>query len=392
MLLLKTLLIGLILSIFSNAALSKDNVIQDLMNDHLKKYAEIEHFSGIQVSIQAHGQLTNYVTGFRAIDPTSPEIKTTDLFDIGSITKSFTAALAVIAQTEGKLKLNDTLNRYLPQYSHWGNISLTNLLNMSSGIPNYSDAPTMNYVMSKSLKQFWSASSLINLVYSNQYNPPLKPGYFYSNTGYVLMDMILSKQYKISFKQLLTDKIIEPIALVNTYYPVPDYSKEVLARLVRGYSYNVYDNPELLGQDVTETNLSWAGAAGALVANSEDVVHWVDNLFLGEKFLTNAQKEIMQQVVSVNTGKPINRVNKENPRGFGLGIVQGFRKEIGNYWFYEGETTGYRALYMVVPCNQVIVVVLFNSATNSENDHGGELLEKLYLQTVTQDKSLICQF
>ncbi|ASQ47348.1 serine hydrolase domain-containing protein [Legionella clemsonensis] len=368
----------------------KDKAVQQLLQEHLQKYGTMESFSAIQASIKVKDELSTYVTGHRDKKPDSPPIDANSLFDIGSITKSFTAAIALLAESDSKLKLTTTLSTYLPQYPHWGDVSIMSLMDMSSGLPNYSDAPKINYFMSKNLRQYWSQDDLINLVYFKEFNPPRKPGFFYSNTGYILMDKILSKAYNTPFQTLIIDKIIHPLNLKNTFYPIPEYPANVLPRLVRGYSYNVYDNPELLGQDVTENNLSWAGAAGAIVANSEDVVHWVEHLFIENKLLTKAQQEKMQRLISTSSGLPISATTEQNPYGFGLGIIQGYDAKIGRYWFYEGETLGYRAVYMYVPCNRVIIATLFNSATNHDNDHSRELILKIYNHLLETDEMLIC--
>ncbi|KTD22482.1 serine hydrolase domain-containing protein [Legionella israelensis] len=374
----------------SETPAEKQDPFQKIINEHYLSYSKMENFSAIQVTIKTADEIHTYVKGTKALTPGSMPITNKELFNIGSITKSFTAALAVMAEAEDKLQLQQTLNQYLQNYPHWGEITLTRLLNMSSGIPNYSDSPKINYLMSKNLKQFWNPVELIDLVYPRQFNPPRKKGYFYSNSGYVLMDMILSSQYKKMFRSLLEEKIISFLKLENTYYPIPNFSTDVLLRMVRGYSYNIYENPELLGQDVTENNLSWAGAAGAIVANSEAVAQWVEHLFIRDTLLTKEQKRKMQQLISVKTGQPISETDADDPRGFGLGIIQGYQPNIGHYWYYEGETLGYRALYLYSPCNHVIVVALFNSATNNENDHAGDLIQALYQQLLKMNTHLIC--
>ena len=204
------------------------------------------------------------------------------------------------------------------------------------------------------------------------------------------MDMVLNSLYKQTYHALLLQKIIRPLGLTHTFYPVPNYSSQVKASLVRGYSFNIYDNPELLGKDVTENNLSWAGAPGGIVSNSEDVIHWVEQLFIKDKLLDEQQKKEMQQLVSTKTGQPIKKITLKDPQGFGLGLIKSYRRSIGEYWFYQGETLGYRALYMYVPCNKVIISALFNSATNADNDHAGLLLEGLYQATLKQNPSLKC--
>ncbi len=365
--------------------------LDHLMQTHLEQYAELEHFSAIQVSIKAGDRIEHYAVGKRSRMPGSENLSSSDLFEIGSITKSFTSVLAVLAQSEEQLQLDGKLRDYLNNYPNWGDIKLVDLLNMSTGIPNYSESPTMNYVFSADLQRYWATADLVALVYPQKNNPPRKPGYFYSNTGYVLMDMILTKLKQKPFSEQLSETILKPLKLNNMYYPVPNFPKHIFDRMVHGYSYNIYDNPELLGEDVTENNLSWAGAAGALVSNSEDVLHWIEALFIHDQLLSKEQKSTLQKLVSTTTGEPIERTNEKNPRGFSLGLIQAYDKSLGRYWYYEGQTIGYRALYMYVPCNQVIVVALFNSATNGENDHAGDLVNKLYKQLLKENFSLNCR-
>lgn len=93
-------------------------------------------------------------------------------------------------------------------------------------------------------------------------------------------------------------------------------------------------------------------------------------------------------MVSTKTGEPIKTTSKEEPRGFGLGVIQSYAPNIRRYWFYEGETIGYRSFYMYVPKNKIFISALFNSATNGENDHGGKLMVALYQQILKETSSL----
>lgn len=374
-------------SVFAKAAPN----LQAIVDKHHEQYTDIEHFSAIQVSIKANNELQHYTAGTVSREPNSKAVTPSHLFEIGSITKSYTSALVMLADAEKKLGVSDQVKKYLNAYPDWGNLPLTRLLNMTSGLPNYSDSPTFNYLFSQNINQFWGEDELISLVYTRDEKPPLKEGYFYTNTGYILLDMILSDQYNQSFKDLLIKRIFKPLGLKNTYYPVPSYSPETLKHKVQGYSYNIYDNPELVGKNVTLANLSWGGAAGGIVANSEDVINWVDALFVNDKLLNKAQKHEMQQLISVQSGKPIHQVDENDPRGFGLGIVSNYDKSFGQFWFYEGETFGYRSLYMHVPCNKVTIVALFNSGTNGENDHAGKLMTSLYGQLLKNNPPLQCK-
>lgn len=373
------LLLGIMLPAKANTTL--DAAIQQTLEEHYQTYRDREYFSAIQSSVQVGNQpVKTYVVGTVSRDPQSDPITPQTLFNLGSITKSFTAVLLLQAETAGKIDLNQNFTDYLPQYALWPGISLTRLLNMTSAIPNYTDTPTLQYLISQDLSRFWTNAELVDFVYLPDVKPqpPLQSGYFYSNTAYILSGMILEKMYKIPFKELLENQILRPYNFQQTFYPIPDYTADQKVRLARGYNYNNYANPELTGRDVTDNNLSWAGPAGGVIGNTEDLVKWVRLLFVEDALLDASQKAKLTQVVSQSTGQPIARTTATDRRGFGLGIAQGHDADLGLYWFYEGETIGYRSLYVYVPCGQVIVTALVNSAVDESNDHLGPLVKRLY--------------
>mgnify|MGYP001201674795 CR=1 FL=1 len=381
---LSSLLVCSITNVYAEA----NDPIQNIIDNHRQQYQGKEHFTAIQVSIKSGDTIKNFVSGKVALGKNQPDLTPEHLFEIGSITKSYTAVLALQAEAREQLSLQKSLQKYLDQYPQWGHLNLIQLLNMTSGLPNYSDSPTMNMAFVTSPEHVWSPTEMAALVYKKGFNPPLRTGYDYTNMGYILMDMILHQQTKLPYAELLARDIFKPLKLRNTFYPVPAMKDAVKKRLVSGYAFNVYTNPELVGRDMKNNNLSWGGAAGGIVANSEDVLHWVQALFEEEALLNQAQKKQMQKLVSTKSGKPVERTDSEDPEGFGLGIVQKYDPNIGRFWFYEGETLGYRSLYMYLPCNKVIIVALFNSATNSENDHGGLLMTALYHEVPKQHPDL----
>lgn len=358
-----------------------DNLIQKSLQQYYKTYQPLEYFSGISVAIAIPNtkEIKTYTIGTISHKAKSVKITPQTLFQIGSISKSFTAAIAVKQTRANRLKLSDTVGQYLKQYPKWSDIKLQSLLNMTSGLPNYSDTPTWNYKESKDISRIWSNKQLIAFAYPRkQFMPPLKQGYYYTNTGYILADMMLEKASKQKFKKLLIEKIITPLALTNTFYSIPKMSATVRKRLAHGYGYNQFENPELLGKDLVKNNLSWAAAAGGLVATPSDVIKWVQALFINDKLFSDTERQQMQQLVSQKTGKPIANVTKDDPRGFALGLVSAYDPNLGQFWFYEGETLGYRAIYMYKPCNKIIIAATLNSGTNSENDHISKLIQGLY--------------
>lgn len=373
---------------------SMEGKVQAILDKHYQTYRNDEFFSAIQLSTKAgNGEIKTYVVGTKSHAPNSPPIDAKNLFQIGSITKSFTSVLLLQAEAEDKVNLGDDFTTYLPEYDRWNGVTITQLLNMTSGLPNYSDSPTVNYGFVQSPERIWQDKELVDVVYPqvNLPAPPLNTGYAYTNTAYTLGGLILEKVSGQSYAELIDEKILQPLQLNNTFYPIPSYPPVILARMVEGNNFNPYTNPELTGKSVDNSNLSWAGPAGGLVANTEDIVNWVRALFIEDELLTPQQKAKLTQVVSLATGQPIPGTNAEEPRGFGLGVVQGFDEDWGQYWFYQGETLGHRSFYLYFPCNEVIISALFNSAVNDQNNNVKPLLTGVYQALLDDQPNLACQ-
>jgi D-alanyl-D-alanine carboxypeptidase len=386
------LLLGiLLLSSTATAAPFKDKITSAL-KEHYQHNKDLEYFSGAELSIALPKQaIQNYYIGNISHDSNSAPISANTLFEIGSITKSFTAAVMLQLENENKLHLNETIKNKLPQYNKWSDATIKQLLNMSSGLPNYSDTPLWNTEQYKNPDKIWTNKELIDFVYPTKFNPPLKTNYFYSNTGYLLASLITEQLTKQSFQTELTHRTIQKAALSNTFYQMPTPSKDIQNRLAHGYNFNQYDNPSLVGYDFHHGNTSWCAAAGGIISNSEDIAKWVKALFIDNTILNSTSKKELMQLVSTSSGQPIAKTDEKETHGFGLGVSQAYDKDIGRFWYYEGQTLGYRAMYMYTPCNGVIISSIFNSATNSENDHAGPFMKKVYQLIVSEYPELNCK-
>ncbi|MBE9240225.1 serine hydrolase domain-containing protein [Synechocystis salina] len=371
-----------------------DEKVQNILDEHYQTYKQDEFFSAIQLSTKVgDGETKTYVVGNKSHSPNSPAIDANSLFQIGSITKSFTAVLLLQAEAEGKVSLSNNFATYLPEYDRWSGVTITQLLNMTSGLPNYSDSPTLNYGFVQSPERIWQDEELVDLVYprANLPSPPLNTGYAYTNTAYTLGGLILEKVYGQSYADLIDEKLLQSLELDNTFYPIPSYPPGILARMVEGNNFNPYTNPELTGRPFDSRNLSWAGAAGGLVANTQDIIDWVRALFIEDQLLNPQQKEKLTQLVSLASGEPIMGTTAAEPTGFGLGVVQGYHEDWGQYWFYQGETLGHRSFYLYFPCNEVIVSALFNSAVDDHNNNVKPLLVGVYQALLDDQPNLVCK-
>ncbi len=360
------------------------SVLQRDLDGYLSARSSIEHISALSLSVDLPGQATiNVVSGRTSLGGATP-VTPSNLYDIGSNTKAFIACVLLQLEAEGKLNIDQTVGRWLPQYPAWSLISIRQLLNMTSGIPTYDNNPAMERAQATSIHRRWTDPVLVAFedpVYGAA--AAAKPGqYLYSNTGYLLAGMIIERVTGRSYVDEVESRLIRPLGLSNTFISANVYPSSVTDRLVSGYFFNDDPDNELLkplyGSDVRLMDLSWASAAGSMVATPEDLAHWARAMYTG-KVLAPKQQQELESIVSTKTGKPISGVSPSDPRGFGLGVVQIVRPDIGTCWFYQGETLGYRMIHLWLPMSNSVIALGINGRPSAKKaEYEGTLLVKIY--------------
>jgi D-alanyl-D-alanine carboxypeptidase len=385
------------MSFFSRPALADDAAVtaqlQQILDAYVKDRASIEGLSGValQVDRGAGHPIISVYAGDNGLSDKKP-IGPDTLFQIGSNTKEFTSALILKLEAAGKLKLDDTIRRWLPQYPAWKDVTIRSLLQMTSPIPNYSETVAIGEIQAADIHHQFSDKDLIGFVDpgNGQHFPPAS-GWFYSNTNYILAALIIEAASGMNYEQALTTMVLEPLGLHDTFYangshPGPASAGPVLSRVPRAL-FLLQDcltyQPEpchvstiapLIGKDMRTGNLSWAGAAGAIISNPRDLALWIRALF--EKRVVPAkQLEEMTTLVSNKTGLPIQDVSADEPVGFGLGLGRFHRKELGGaYWFYEGETLGFRTIFAYWPQDDLLITGSVNSRPPNGEDKFGPVV------------------
>lgn len=363
---------------------------QEVVDTYLAERKAPEHISGVSayVSLGAQGPNIQLFAGTTSLDKGEP-VSSDTLFQIGSNTKGFTGALILVLEAEGKLNINQTVGDWLPQYPAWKDVTIKRLLNMTSGLPTYSESLPLSRLWVTQPNRHYTPNELIDYAYpSATVNLPPNDGYFYSNTNYILAGMIAEKVTGKSYKQLLQEKLFAPAKLRDTFYEPIAYPPAILDRTASGY----FNNPEcglyepdckeavlapMMGRDVRTTDVSWAGAAGGIISTPADLARWIRAVFAG-KILPPAQLKEFLTLVSTKTGKPLDAVNDDDPRGFSLGLVRVYRPEVGALWFYLGETLGYRTAFLFSLKADVIVAASANSQPAGDEDQLVPMMVKLY--------------
>jgi D-alanyl-D-alanine carboxypeptidase len=282
--------------------------------------------NGAMLYRQAYG-MSDVATG-AATQPSA-------VFEIGSITKQFTAALIMILQEKGQLNVDDSIATYLPEYSFPSNITLRMMLNHTSGLADFTNFPQLGDWVKNGVAEatVLAAVSTTPLEFA--------PGtqYGYSNSNYFALGTIIEKITGQSFESNLEQSIIQPLGLTNTYYSLPPANIAAI-----GYTNNGAGLvPAILW------NRSAAFAAGALSSNVDDLLAW-DNALVNGKIVSPASFQAM----TTSNGFEI---PGGGSYGFGLGLSTFNNRQI--IW-HNGQIGGFTAETAVFLDTGFAVVVLTN--------------------------------
>jgi D-alanyl-D-alanine carboxypeptidase len=224
-----------------------------------------------------------------------------DRFRVGSVTKSFVAALVLQLVGEGRLSLDDNLERWLPGLIPSGErITVRRLLNHTSGLYNYSDD------LPEPPRRF-RPRELVAI--ATGHKPLFTPGtqFSYSSTNYILAGLLVERVTGQPLDDQLEQRIFQPLGLDHTELPTTQRAPG--GPHARGYAppdedWEVSDDPARL-VDVTEMDTSWGWAAGAMVSTTADLARFYQALLGGQLFTPELLKEVRTTVDASRLGHGI---------------------------------------------------------------------------------------
>lgn len=205
-------------------------------------------------------------TGFSNLE-TQTEWKPTDESRIGSVTKTFTAALIFQLVEEGKLTLDDPLEKWVPRWYH--GVTLRHLLGHTSGIASY------NYIGSFDSSRSWTPEGLVQWAFDLEPALRFTPGtqWEYSNTNFILLGLVIEAATGHSYGEELTTRLLLPLGLTDTRLAL---TGDQSPRLVRSYS----GMPPVENSLSNDPSMGWA--AGAIVSTPHDLALWTLALYGGQ--------------------------------------------------------------------------------------------------------------
>lgn len=346
----------------------------------LENFRKTHHVTGAELSISLPGEplARNYYSGTLSRKDDSP-LHVGDLTQIASVTKTFIASLVLRMQEQGYLRLDDTLGTWLPEYPHWKEITIRQLLNHSHGIYNFSDDDGFRHLIFMKPHKKFTRDELIDLAYAKPLLFEPGHGFHYCNTGYLLIGKILEKATSKPIAQLLQENFLgqDHLNLDNTFFISHLLPSALKARMIHGY----YQFDEDHGIDITDYSMSWLGAAGGIVSNTYDIVHWARYLFEGQLFSKESAAEL-RHLISIKTGQPIETVTPQDPDGYGLGVKAAYTgiPEAERVWWHNGGSVGYKTLMIWLPKQHASLVLAYDRV-----DKGHESNENTPHDSYAQD-------
>jgi D-alanyl-D-alanine carboxypeptidase len=277
-------------------------------------------------------------------------------FRVASTTKLFVATVVLQLVEEGRLRLDAAVSTYMPGFRHARGVTIRQLLNHTSGIPDYTRTDHFHEGLLEHRDREWSTDDLLALVADVRRDFAPGTDYLYSNTGYLLLGRVIDTVTGSTWAAEIRRRILDPLRLHHTYVagaePVP-------GGVLPGYIDVDMDGDV----ENVETGGPWPaletaeGPAGAVVSTAGDLAAFADALFRG-------------RLLSPSTLKQMVAEGPHHPRNanYGLGVEISRPDYRLTVWGHGGFTIGFKSALWYVPKQDLVVVVLANDARANTSD------------------------
>ncbi|MBW2936781.1 beta-lactamase family protein [Aureisphaera sp. CAU 1614] len=265
-----------------------------------------------------------------------------NVFQIGSMTKQFTAIAIMMLEEQGKLNVNDPISKFIPDYPKGDNITIHHLLTHTSGIKDFTKMKSIMNIARKDM----ASKELVEFFMDEPVD--FEPGeqYSYNNSGYVLLGYIIELVSGNTYEDFIETYIFEKLGMKNSRY---SSDREVIKNRAYGYHKRTYGY-------VNKTNISYSipFSSGALMSTANDMLKW-QNAINDNELISEKTKEIIFRNYKLNSGELINY-----GYGWQLNETEGIStREHG------GSIFGYKSMGVYVPDYDVYVVGFSNCDCNS---------------------------
>lgn len=277
-------------------------------------------------------------------------IKSTSHFRIGDMTKAFVSTLVFQLVEEGKVGLDDTLDQHFAAEitDHIPNaqdITIRQLLNMSSGIADYRNNPDFVAAITADPIKKWQPEEALAYAYGQEPLQAPGAGFAYSNTNYILLQILVEQELGDILAEVLRDRVLDKLTLDDTYLEI---SEDIAVGYVPGY---VLEN----GRYANTLSLGDARGLGdmGLISNALNLAEFVPALYERSFTGENGRAESLSTIPMGNGDE------------YGLGIM---RRDSawGPMWGHDDEQPGFAGEMWYLPDHETTLVLLSNGVSKDE--------------------------
>ena len=296
-----------------------------------EEYVRFSHGTGVVIGYGVD-ELTSLAYGVRH-NRTQEPLSTGDLFDIGSITKNFTAVTMLLLQEEGEIDLDQTIDKWFPDFEKGDKITVRMLLNHTSGILEWNEFDDLEGMVEK---------------VNGKFN--FEPGtdWSYSNTNFILAGLIINRITKKDAVEVIREKILDPLEMKHTF--MKEFEEYPLEEKAHGHTFDEYGN--IIPYELNEK--FWT--AGGIISNVEDMFKYAHALFNGELISEESLNQMLDMVKV--SGTPV----------YGLAIMYGSGSH-GKFYYHGGDVITTAAMMAYYPETGEIHI-LFNNGGSSSSTLG----------------------
>lgn len=316
----------------------------DMLVEHLvRPYIQKGNTCGLVLAVIRQGRVRKYSYGSINKNVSHLPNPETTIFEIGSVTKTFTSLLLAEEVVAGRMKLDDPINLYLPDSIPALNfqekpITLQQLSNHTSGFPRLPTNIFTAEVDPKNPYKHYNTDSLYSFLM--RYHPSVMPGmqFSYSNFGAGVLGTIMERKLNSSFEQLIVGRICEPLRMGHTGITLGETARQSLAQ---GYNE--------VGEATSPWNLASLKGSGAIRSTLNDMI----------KYIQAQMKSKGQLKKAIELSHRTTFQSKDESMGLGWRIRS---KDQKTYFHHSGGTGGFRSYVGFDPTSQTGIVILSNAA------------------------------
>lgn len=337
--------------------------------DHLKEHVDsilnpVPDFSGVILIANQGKPVYTKVMGYRNFETQEP-LERTDIFELASVSKQFTAMIIMMLKEEGKLAYDDVLEKYVPGLPYPG-ITIRHLLTHTSGLPDYQAI----------MDEHWDKSKVAGnddiITYLKKYAPPavFTPGdrYEYSNTGYVLLASIAEAASGQDFMVLCRERIFTPLGMGNTDIRTLD-QKLSLPSLAWGHIWTEEKQRYVRADSFPSSNYTlWLGnrkGPGRISSTAQDLLTWDQALYSDKLIPAASLREAFQPM----------KLNNDSLSFYGFGWVVNSDSD-ATIVSHTGSNPGYSTKIVRFLDDHKTLIILCNNA-HREMDNLAKQLEDI---------------